>query len=147
MVDPRAEEALDILYEEQQAWVREAPLVAARKAKGRHPNPQDDDPCMARLRQDFLLVEKALPYTAFGEGWDPAAWKDSVRASCSPTEFRDCLANLESSVQDNHLSPHYLKVPLLVKGAWLPTGISMAFHQRCNFIWHRQPCPSCYLKD
>jgi len=37
------------------------PLVAARKAKGKLPSPADDDPFVARVRRDLLVVEKALP--------------------------------------------------------------------------------------
>lgn len=122
MVEPREEESSQGLWGEEDAWVRAARLVAARKAKGRHPNPQDDDPRVARLRQDFLLVEKALPQNAFAEDWEPSAWKERVRECCTPSEFRECLANLEAAVQDQFLSPHYIRAPLLVQGAWLPTG-------------------------
>ena len=125
MPEPRAEEEEDRLYEEQAEWVREAPLVAARKAKGRHPNPTDDDPCIERLRRDLLLVEKALPQAALSAEWDSVAWKENVRACSSATDFRSSLAALEGAVQEQHLSPYFYKDPLLVRGAWLPTGTSL----------------------
>lgn len=126
MPDPYDEEESDRLYEAHLAWVKEMPLVAARKAKGKHANPQDDDPCIARLKRDMLLVEKALPRSAFMEDWDSAAWKDSVRACTQPSEFREALANLESSILDEFVSPYYRKWPLLVRGAWLPTGLCLS---------------------
>ena len=118
----KAEEEEDRLYEEQLAWVRATPLVAARKAKGRHPNPVDDDPCIERLRRDLLLVEKALPRTALTAEWDSASWKEGVRACSGAADFRDSLASLEGAVQEGYLSPYFYKEPLLVRGAWLPTG-------------------------
>ena len=122
MPEALGEEASEQLYEEQEAWLKGVPLVAARKAKGKHPNPQDDDLCLAQLRRDMLLVEKALPRTAFVEDWDSAAWKEGVRVHSSPAEFRDSLANLELAVQDQLLSPYFVRMPLLVRGAWLPTS-------------------------
>ena len=125
MPAPRSEEEEDRLYEEQLTWVRAAPLVAARKAKGRHPNPMDDDPCIERLRRDLLLVEKALPRTALAAEWDSASWKEGVRACNGASDFRVSLASLESAVQDQFLSPYFYKDPLLVRGAWLPTGAKL----------------------
>ena len=126
MPAPKAEEEEDRLYEEQLAWVKTAPLVAARKAKGRHPNPMDDDPCIERLRRDLLLVEKALPRTALTPEWDSASWKEGVRACSGASDFRVSLAALESAVQVEYLSPYFYKDPLLVRGAWLPTGAYLA---------------------
>lgn len=124
MPEERSEEANDRLFEQQEAWLRGGPLVAARKAKGRHPNPLDDDPRVALLQRDMLLVEKALPPSAFSEGWDPGAWKEAVRSCREPADFRDRLASLELAVQDTFFSPHFARVPLLVQGAWLATGTS-----------------------
>ncbi len=59
--ETHTEEEEEALYQQQEAWLQSTPLVAARKAKGKHPNPSDDDPLIARVRRDLLLVEKAIP--------------------------------------------------------------------------------------
>jgi hypothetical protein len=63
--EPHTEEEEEVLYDQQLAWVQAIPLVAARKAKGKLPNPLDDDPLVARLKRDLLVVEKAVPRSAF----------------------------------------------------------------------------------
>lgn len=134
MPEPDNEEELDDLYDDQLAWIQESPLVAARKAKGKHPNPQDEDPCIARLCRDLLLVEKALPRTAFDSDWDSTAWKEAVRACASPANFRESLANLETALRQPFISPHFPRWPLLVRGAWLPTGILHPYAMWQEFV-------------
>lgn len=50
--------------------------------------------------------------------------EQEVRNAMGPEDLRAALATLESSIHEEYLSPLFNRKPLLVKGAWLPTGTS-----------------------
>ena len=64
MPEARDEDGEEALLEDQVAWIQGVPSFAARRAKGKHPNPQHEDPRLEKLQRDLLLVEKALPREA-----------------------------------------------------------------------------------
>ena len=54
--------------------------------------------------------------------WEAAAWKEKVRSCDDAAGLREALGTLEVAIRDGWLSPLFKRAPLLVKGAWLPTG-------------------------
>lgn len=78
-------------------------------------------------------VQAALPREALEAGWDDGAWRAQVAYAGSIAELRLLLGRLEEAILDGWLSPHFQRSPLLVKGAWLPTGgwlLAETLHQR-----------------
>ena len=73
-------------------------------------------------QKEMRCVEAALPREALRAWWDSAAWQAQVASAGNIAELRLLLGRLEEALQDGWLSPHFPRHPLLVKGAWLPTG-------------------------
>lgn len=80
------------------------------------------------LQGDLSVIERALPREALQEGWDAAAWQGQLDAAGSTAELRGLLGCLEEALQSGWLSPHFPRKPLLVLGAWLPTGMPCMLH-------------------
>ena len=75
--------------------------------------------------QDLLKVLAALPDSALSEEstLDRKAWDKAVRGAEDLAALRDALGELQSVVRDDRLSQHFARTPLLVKGAWMETGL------------------------
>ena len=73
--------------------------------------------------QDLLKVHAALLEPALADGFNRKAWERSVRGAADLEALRDALGELQAAVKDDRLSQSFARTPLLVKGAWLPTGV------------------------
>ena len=72
--------------------------------------------------QDLLKVHAALLEPALADRFNRKAWERSVRGAADLAALRDALGELQAAVKDYRLSQSFTRTPLLVKGAWLPTG-------------------------
>ena len=109
--------------DERVAALEGIPCSAARKLKNRAPaTANGEDPALERLKRDLLAIAKALPQDATAAEWDAAAWRDAVRGATDVAAVKEVLAALEGAVQPEFISPLFPLTPLLVRGAWLPTG-------------------------
>ncbi len=78
-------------------------------------------------------MHAALLDPTLEDGFPRKAWEKGVRGAAELSELRDALGELQAGVKDERLSSTYIRTPLLVKGAWLPTGeSSMKAHWRGN---------------
>lgn len=73
--------------------------------------------------QGLLMVAAALPPDALPPPFDATSWRAAVREAGSALELRSSLGRLEEAIGSDYLSPAFHRRPLLVKGAWLPTGV------------------------
>lgn len=48
--------------------------------------------------------------------------QEAVKGATSVLELRQALGRLEEGLNADYVSPAFHRRPLLVKGAWLPTG-------------------------
>lgn len=69
-----------------------------------------------------------------------------VSHASSISELRALLGHLEEAVQDKWLSPLFQRQPLLVKGAWLLTGLQLPPHCQLPLCAVKIPCCPCPLK-
>ena len=94
MLEARDKDGEEGLLEDQLAWLQGISSFAARRAKGKHPQPQHEDPRLEKLQRDLLLVEKALPREALPGGAPPP-----------PPQLAGWTTNyLHSAVEDSLLS-------------------------------------------
>lgn len=68
---------------------------------------------------DMLINSTILPF-------DSAAWTERVTSASSLSDIKSALGALESALLPLFLHPDYKRDPLLVKGAWIPTGDEVA---------------------
>ena len=68
-------------------------------------------------------MHAALLEPALAEGFNRKAWEKSVKGAAELVTLRDALAELQAAIKDDRLSQSFARTPLLVKGAWLPTGV------------------------
>ncbi len=83
------------------------------------------------------MVLAALPAEALPPPFDPGAWREAVKAAASPLDLRRALGRLEEGLHNDCISPAFHRRPLLVKGAWLPTGgrVGRSAAQRPEMGW------------
>ncbi len=74
--------------------------------------------------QDMLCVHAALPPKALTGPLD--TWEATVQQAPDARTLRTCLGTLEAAISDDVLSGEFQRDPLLVKGAWMPTGREVA---------------------
>mmetsp|Transcript_4546 Transcript_4546/g.12680 ORF Transcript_4546/g.12680 Transcript_4546/m.12680 type:complete len:1365 (+) Transcript_4546:425-4519(+) len=77
---------------------------------------------LAKVKQDLLEVEAALPPEATDHAIDRALWREQLESAESAEGVRRCLGELELSLSPSILSPEYRLRPHLIKGAWVPCG-------------------------
>lgn len=65
-----------------------------------------------------------------------------VRAASTVVELRTALGQLEASVHDEYLSPHFKRQPATVKGAWLSAGAPCSI-MPASLLLHRTLQPIC----
>ena len=76
--------------------------------------------------QDMLKVLAALQDAVLAEDFERKAWEKAVRGAPDLLSLRDALGELQTAVRDDRLSQHFARSPLLVKGAWMETGMSLS---------------------
>ncbi|KAK9835073.1 hypothetical protein WJX81_008591 [Elliptochloris bilobata] len=79
-----------------------------------------DGPLAARMKADLLRLEaRLLPRGALVASWRSAPWRKGVRTATSVVALRDALGQLEAALSSTHVAPQFVRLPVLVKGAWL----------------------------
>ena len=91
--------------------------------------------------QDMLKVHAALLDPALAEDFPRKAWEKTVKSATDLVTLRDALGDLQAGVQDDRLSQSFARTPLLVKGAWLPTGVPLTL----STLACRQTSKCCLL--
>ncbi len=81
------------------------------------------------------MVLAALPAEALPPPFDPGAWREAVKSAASPADLRRALGRLEEGLHNDYVSPAFHRRPLLVKGAWLPTGLSSCLSGGPLRVW------------
>ena len=98
-------------------YVQEPPEEDGAPAQG-----EVDSLRLWKLKRDILLVESAIPESAFRDAgsWIRREWTGRVRRSNLLSELRQCLGELGAALSKESLAQGFAQKPVLVKGAWLP---------------------------
>eukprot|EP00884_Botryococcus_braunii_P016830 jgi/Botrbrau1/3830/Bobra.0183s0056.2 len=115
---------------ERKVWLMNTNLLAPTRTgdSGGIPSPfrAGESERLSKLKGDMLRVEAGIPRKALVDPWMSDRWRKEVRNAIGPEDLRGALATLEDAIYEEYLSPLFNRKPLLVKGAWLPTGQEVA---------------------
>ncbi|GAB4814610.1 hypothetical protein N2152v2_001656 [Parachlorella kessleri] len=124
---PGPEEALAVLEERANALMACVPVGAIEVAGTADTGDLEEESAeLLHLKAGLLMVLAALPGEALPPPFDPDAWREAVKGAATPLDLRRALGRLEEGLHNDYVSPAFHRRPLLVKGAWLPTGNEVA---------------------
>lgn len=105
-------------------WTLAAPSAASAGAL--EPFLPGEAAVVTKLKADMLAVHGALGDDDVDAEFDADDWKHSVRDAGDVAALRLALGKLEAAILPDALHPRFVKEPLLVRGAWIPSSGEVA---------------------